>query len=220
MSNRIQNTQNKPTLPLSIVTTAVVMAFASVGCGDAANKAAELAGIGSADLQHRFQQEKCSESLALKIIGGSKRTTLEFSGDSVARNEQFFSEGDCKEAVAVDVIYRGRFEKKDEIQEDVHQLNLSYGQVVVIPRTEAGVNALNTINLCGTSDWAIGREVDVTAVSRGATCPVDGTPQNIFDIYTIQDDVLFLGKGDAASKATPETRATELDREQGYRKAD
>lgn len=209
----------------ALAIAALTFGLGAAGCGDAVKDAKDQAGeivdsARAADLQNRFQDEKCHESLALKVIGASQRNSFEFDGLSVSKQEQYFAEGDCKGDVAIDVYYKGDYKKGEQVQDNVHQLDLTFGAAIVVPRTEAGVKALNTFNLCGISDWAIGVERDVTSVSRDAKCPVAGTPQSVFDIYSVQDGVLVFGKGKNEDKNTAQARATELDRETPYRKVD
>lgn len=216
-STFVQSVVLETTVAAAIVGAFAFAALAS-GCGDAKDTVEELAGsIDASELQHDFADERCREPLALKVIGGSKRTGYKFSGKDVTRNEQYFSEGDCKDAVAVNVVYRGSYDKKNEIQDNVHAIDMTFGKVLVTPLTDAGVKTLNTFNLCGVSDWAVGREVDVTGASRDAKCPVIGTPQAIFDIYTTSDNQLFFGKGDDGDKSAAEKRPTEINREIPYR---
>jgi hypothetical protein len=205
----------------ALAIAALAFGLGAAGCNEAddvINGAGEVFdGARAANLQHRFQEEKCGEPLGLAVIGASKRVIFEFDGRAASRNQQYYSEGDCKGDVAIDVYYKGQYSKGDDVQENVSKIDLTFGTVVVVPRNEEGVKALNAFNLCGISDWAIGQERDVTSASRDAKCPVDGTPQNVFDIYSVQDNVLVFGKGGAEDKDTAEKRATELDRETTYR---
>jgi hypothetical protein len=199
-----------------------VCSLSAAGCGnslkDAANDAAGVFDGRASELQYKFLDDTCREPLALKIIGASQRTSFEFSGLSMTRNEQYFSEEDCKGDVAIDVYYRGKYSQGDEVQANVHPIDLSYDSVTVVPRNEAGVKVLNTFDFCGITDWTVDREDNVTTVSRDAKCPAEGTPKNVFDLYSMKDDVLVFGKGKDSDKATPQTRATELNLETTYRR--
>jgi len=191
---------------------AVLALSLMVGCGDSQGNpiASTAANISNPDMMHLWQEGNCREPLALKLIGGSTRTTYEFSGIEVKKTEQYFATSDCTD-LASTVVYIGSFDRKDELQKNVFQVNMLFNQVLVEAKNAGGQKVLNTAAFCGTSNWSINVPIDLTTHTRDSLCPLATLPQSIFDIYTIEDASLFFGKGD--DKASADKRPTELNRD-------
>jgi hypothetical protein len=179
------------------------------GCGSGAKDAANKieAKIEAPELTHTWEADKCSNDV---IFGTSKRTQYDFSGNIVKRIEQTFSHENCVDPAGT-VVYTGSYKKGDEVQKDVHAIDMTFTSVSVTALNDTGVKLLNTLKLCGKGDWTINVSVDMTAQNRDKLCPVKALPETVFDIYTVEGNKFYWGKGD--KKATAADRPSQIDRE-------
>jgi hypothetical protein len=190
-------------------------AFA-VGCGgNDSVKSAEQA-LKSSDLTHRWEQQLCETNLVKKLLNqGSSKTSFEFSGNKVDKIERYFKAGDCTNP-EVNVIYSGHYEKKKELPGDVHQIDLLYRKVKIVPLTQAVANDYNSNQKCGKTDWVVNQPNEVTASVRDHNCSVEQMPLDQFDIYKTINDQLYFGTN--ATKNSPNERPFELDQTNPYKK--
>lgn len=197
----------------SLTAAAVLVVFSACGKSPAETVRDAQNSIKNSDLNHSWQEEGCRDSGALKLAGASTRVVYEFHENHVIRKEQYFANTDCRE-LAVTLVYSGTFEKRDEVQKDVTQLNFQFTQAQAIAESDAGRGFLETTKFCGESGWKIGSPVDLTARTRDSLCPVSNLPMNTWDIYSIENDRLFFGRGD--DKGSPEKRPSVLNRDQPF----
>lgn len=196
----------------------VLMIVAGSGCGTSSTPppvVSEGAPVLSApELGHRWQQEKCDEPLGLALLGMSKQTTIEFSNGAIARTETYFSTSDCRDA-AIHVTYHGQYFKRREFKlAGVYEIDLHYERVTVVGKSDAGIDILRTGPFCGHPDWRRDLEIDVTVQDRGLFCPFDLFPRKHFDIYLVEGNLIFFGKG--KDKFSGDSRFVEVDRDDIY----
>jgi hypothetical protein len=168
--------------------------------------------VSAHELQHSFK-DSCSKNIALTAIGSSEFETYQFSGNSVTKTDEYFSSGDCT-TPAVMVVYNGTFEKKDQVQQNTYQINATFTTVTVTPQDDQGKTLLNTLSFCGITNWTTGTAVDLSAQAGVGLCSLDKLPKSVFDIYSVDNNVLYLGKG--SDKSTADRRPTDVDRSNGY----
>jgi hypothetical protein len=178
--------------------------------GDAVNSAQEAAE--TAPLQHTFAAQQCSGG-AMKLAGTSSRVEYAFSGNKVAKTVQVFSDSNCQ-SIAATVVYNGEFEKKDSVAPNVNQIDITYKTVAVEANDQAGQNVLNTTKFCDQNNWQLNQPVDMTGAARDTFCPLDAMPKVSYDIYSVENNTLFLGNGD--NKDAPGNRPSQLDRTSPY----
>lgn len=202
------------TKSMALVSGVMLVAASAIGCGNSVDDAKEAAK--APELQKSWQAERCDSIGSLRLIGASTRQGYEFSGETLKKVDQIYSEADCVEP-AVSVTYTGVFTTHDEIAPDVSPFEVTFQSVQVVPMNEKGKDLLNTVNFCGKKDWAIHVPADLTAAARGNLCPLDALPKSRFDIYSVQDGVLYFGKGDDDDLTAAESRPVELDTEDPFR---
>ncbi len=200
---------------LSLISSCAALALVASGCGkslkdriDGAESALE-----SSELQHTFVQEKCNDPLVLKVIGLTTKASYEFAGKEVRRTQHYYSAADCQ-GPAIDVTYVGTYEKKAEVQKNVWQLDMNFTSVAAVALNDSGKGTLNTTGFCGKSYWQVNVPADLTAHARDALCPLTDLPDPVFDLYTVENNVLFFGK--TSDKSAPTKRPGELEREDAY----
>ena len=173
-------------------------------------QASNGAGPGAATWQH-----ECIRHSGLRLIGVSYTTTYNFSGNLVARADQYFSDSRCT-VLATAVTYSGTFEVKDQIAAGVYQINFSYNTVTVIPQNDRGVDFLNDFHVCGKGDWALNVSADVTAQRRDLSCNLSKAPEVVYDIETVRDGFFYLGRSN--DNVSPDYRPSELEMLQPFHK--
>lgn len=195
----------------ALVSMALLGAVALAGCAeDTKNDIREA--IEEPALQKTWAQEACRPNAGLGSIAGTMRATYVFKGSEVSVTEDYFSDAGCS-VPAASVQYIGAFTIGAEVSPGVQAIDLRYQTVVAAPRTEAVRDTLNTVSLCGKSDWAVNVSADMTGASTLALCPLRDTPSVMFDIFWISNGRLYFGKGD---KNDPAARPAELDLEEPF----
>jgi hypothetical protein len=199
--------------------TLILISGVLSACGDSkSNPVKNIQGrIENPALQSKWQQEECKTPVALKVIGASYRTEYEFSGNRVTKTEHYYSENDCSE-LAVSVIYDGTYKKHKEVAPDINQFDLTYDTVNVIPKSDKGAKLLSNVGFCGSKDWHVDVSVDETPASKQKLCPLASLPEQVFDIYHVQESNLYFGKDSDKKKNSPENRPNELDRNNVFKK--
>jgi hypothetical protein len=158
-----------------------------------------------------IHEEKIQPGL-IRVLGGSERDTFTFSGNEVQKAVDIYP-GPEGGTPVMTVIYKGTYSRGNDLGNETYQIDLSYKTVELVARNEDAVKVLNTLNFCGKSDFALGVNADLTANSPEGLCPLDDTPSVVYDIYKVEGDRVFFGKGD---KTSAEKRPTELDRENPF----
>ncbi len=177
----------------------------AMSCGNpvtAANNA-----VKGGELLHTWTSE-CKSS---DILDVSMKESYAFNGALVTLTREYHSKEGCKEA-AILVAYKGSFEIKGQAAgqpEGVKNVDMNFENVTVKPVHEEGRKLLDKLNACGQKEWVLYAEVDMTAKSRAALCPIQDTPFAIYDIFLVANDQLQLGKGGDKNDAA--RRPSELD---------
>jgi hypothetical protein len=134
----------------------------SYGCGKTNQAIDSLkSNLENSALVHTWEREHCSTTPPELGIGGSYRVQYEFSGTEVKRNEQYFSSPECRDIAGL-ITYTGSFKTQKEIQQGVHELDMTYTKVSVAAVNETGKTFLNTAGFCDKKDWQVNQPVDLT----------------------------------------------------------
>jgi hypothetical protein len=145
----------------------------------------------------------------IRVLGGSDRDTFTFSGNEVVKAVDIYP-GPEGGTPVITVFYKGTYSRGNDIGNETFEINLNYNTVELVARNEDAVKLLNGLNFCGKNDFAIGVNANLTNSSAEALCPLDDTPTVVYDIYKVEGDRVFFGKGD---KTSAEKRPKELDRD-------
>lgn len=172
-------------------------------------------GIKSTDLAHKWIEDQCrSIPLASAFnLGGSEKLEYEFSGNNVTKIEHHYKNADCTDE-ANKTIYSGTFKKEKDADtgENIYKLTMTFDKVKVNPLTQNTVDDYVKNQTCGRTDWAVGKENEVT---QSTSCPVKTLPKTVNQIYTVDGDRLLLG---IDNENDSEKRPAEIDRKNSFRK--
>jgi hypothetical protein len=157
------------------------------------------------------QEEKIEPGL-IRVIGGYERDSLQFSGNDVIKTVDVYANQNGSPP-AVTIFYRGTYERGNDLGGEVFEINFHYTSVEMVARTEDAMKLLNGLTFCGKNDFVVGQAANLTDNSDDALCPLDDMPLHIYDIYKVEGDRVFFGKGD---KTKPESRPREQDRNRPF----
>ncbi len=91
------------------------------------------------------------------------------------------------------------------------QVNFNFKTVTIVPSTDIGTKALNSIHYCGVTNYATHQASDVTAHSGDLLCVgVTQSPRDTFDFVKLLDDHT-LALGDDANQKDEGSRPTTVD---------
>jgi len=189
------------------------------GCSKANDAATTLGGqtdkdVKTLELKSTWKTPCEKASTLLEVFGIPSQSIVFDFGSSHSSTTKLFREDNCQTPV-ISIVENGNFSVGDKVTDNVYNLNEHYNSVAVTPVNDDGMNALNTIQACGFTDWKTGQAKDVTAQS--STTPVISrcwikTPRDVFDIVMITGEQIKLGLvKDGKDKTTPEKRPTEID---------
>lgn len=146
------------------------------------------------------------------LFGLSEDSQMKVGADSFSRVTRYHTTGTCS-AEAIRLEQTGTYSQGADVQTGVKSIDFTVDHVQVTALNKAGADILRLANFCGISQWKVGVAQDVTSQSGSERC-VPKLPQTIYQIYSVEGDNLFLGKGDDLT--VPEKRPGELDRTKIY----
>ncbi len=155
-----------------------------------------------------------------QLLNLSSKSFLQFAGTEYREMYELYSNSQCTQAIAA-LKYTGSYEVAGDSAKLVggKQLNIKYLEAKITPLNEEGKKALETANFCNRGTWEINKEVTVTAEAGGAlNCPIRKLPRNEFNLYKIEDNVLYLGENNLrGGNDDPARRAEAINKENPYR---
>ena len=143
------------------------------------------------DLQGSFD-DTCSSS---KLLDTSEQIQLNFEGNQYTRAQVWFSDADCKTETGR-VEYKGEFKAGEESPETGGTLDLRVSEATIKVSSDTLAKALNTLNYCGHSDYAVGKEVVLSGAQTQGLCPIENVPTDLFTSYRLRDNNLILSDSD------------------------
>lgn len=164
--------------------------------------------------QPNLQGDWKSDCMGSDLIGASFQRKVSFKGNSLKMGDDFYSDSNCKNTLAVEVVYHGDF-TVEAINDLKGNIDLNYQKVTVKAVNPEGQELLTDSPLCEDGNWKVGEEKDLTSVSAETFCPLIDTPRKVYDLYELSDDKKFLyfGLGDLDREANePEDRPEEVDK--------
>ncbi|HEX4925330.1 MAG TPA: hypothetical protein VFV50_14645 [Bdellovibrionales bacterium] len=156
-------------------------------------------------------EEKVQPGL-IRVLGGYERDSFAFSGNDVIKTVDVYPTETATSA-ALTIFYRGTYKRGNDIGGETFEIDLSYGSVEVVARTEDALKLLNSLTFCGKNDFVLGQAANLTNNANDPLCPLDDLPMTVYDIYKIEGERVFFGKGD---KTRADARPRELDRDNPF----
>ncbi len=134
------------------------------------------------------------------------------------KSEHFSSKEDCADpsfTYTVTGTYASLGTVKDN--DNLKQINFTVEKALVNVKSEDAVTALNTIALCGRSDWKVGEEFNVADKDCANLAHKKGDV--IFDVYEVKDKQLSFGQNFVLlSGDEPDDRPDSVQRDLAYTK--
>jgi hypothetical protein len=182
-----------------LITPVAVLAISSIlfGCGKTKDDILEKIDekLNPHSLSRVWEQDNC-EDTNLNYWGSSKRIRYEFKGRKAKKKEVYYTDANCKEA-SITVSYVGKAEVGDEVKKDVKELNLTFNRALVTVHNQSGQTRLNDVKACKKDNWLINESADVTKHADEINCLDTKIPFQVFDIYTVKEGKLYLGRGES-----------------------
>jgi hypothetical protein len=156
-------------------------------------------------------QSPCQDA---DLFGLSQNSALSVVDGKMLRLTRYHSTGTCTEE-SVEVLAEASYNKGSDVRTNVAAIDITIQKIVMKPISEMGVTLLKTSAFCGQTEWVLGEPKDVTAFTGKTNC-YPKVPQTMFDIFSIDGEKLYFGKGTDIS--TPAKRPTEINIELPYTK--
>ena len=179
------------TIPTSALCAALLGAL--VGCGsDSSDDVSDSAK--NLTREPSLQGAWVSTCDTAKPLEASAKATFRFGPLRYEKSILLFKDGGCTQELAK-AVYRGEFKigRATDLKEGLNRIDLNPKTLAITASTQAGVDALNLINLCGITDWALGQERDVTAGAADGKCLTERINQTQYDVYRLEEKKLTFG---------------------------
>lgn len=191
---------------ISLILFALALAACSGDDAQEALKNPELIALGT------VHEEKIQPGL-IRVLGGYERDSLEFAGNDVIKSVDVYPTEAVGSTPALTIFYRGTYKRGSDIGDKTFEIDMTYNTVEVVARTEDALKLLNSLTFCGKNDFVLGQAANLTNNANDQLCPLDDLPKTVYDIYKVEGERVFFGKGD---KTRADARPRELDRESPY----
>jgi hypothetical protein len=158
----------------------------------------------------------CVANTALDMTHTIRTVDMRANG-GFTRREEYFTDGACQKG-GLALRVEGTVQEKGDLPEDpkLDMLNFSVSDVYITVNNEALKNTLNTTRFCGISDWAVGKERDVSGADcRGFTIKRGDVIQEVVDD---RDGTLYFGNNFALLLNNTNDRPTAIDEKVPYHK--
>ncbi len=151
------------------------------------------------------------------ILDLSMRTYYDFSSADYKEVHTFYSEKDCR-GEAAEVRYTGSLALKDAAPNGLRNVDFRFDNVELNVLGPAGKDVLEKAKFCGIETWSMGSPVNLNGKTGTAGCPLRKVPTGEFNVLSIENDVLFLGKSGLRGGADVEkNRPKEVDHDKAFR---
>ena len=154
------------------------------------------------------------------ILNLSYRQRMTFSGNTFTHERTYFETSDCSDAEAGGTVeLTGEFVvDADGIESsDAGAIQLELTKALVTPNQTYLVNALNTVGFCGSNDYTLNQEKEITEGTDEFACPVRELPETLYGAYSVEDDRLYLNNGGLSQMSEDgQNRPTILDKNTVY----
>jgi hypothetical protein len=195
------------------ITTATVGCFVAVavaGCGafetkKKGGKADEI----ETELTGTWRQE-CIGVDFLEIANKKDAYTFSALGD-FERKLELYSGDNCEDLQGT-LRSSGTYSVVGDAEDvdDAQNLNFTVREMTLEPESDDLARALSAAKYCGVKDWSVDKEVSL--VSRDCAGESVDEGEVVFDIYNVEDDVLYLGNANKwFDKTDASDRPDELD---------
>jgi hypothetical protein len=162
-------------------------------------------------------QTACVSTSTLNLVSTQREYVFNAIGD-FDRVERYYSDANCQNLVASYKVV-GTVETKgpNPDKPNLDMINFAVNEAYITVKSDIILTDLNTMKLCGKTDWKVNEDVHVThAECEGSKVQKGGVQ---FDSYDIRDGQLFLGqKMMFLAKDNASDRPSELDSKVPYLK--
>lgn len=191
----------KVSATLALVTSVLLIG----GCGSS-DQSGNKGGVDGAFSSQAVWESSCLDS---DRFGLTMLSRFEIEGDAFRRVNQYHSDGTCND-LSVKTIEEGTLVRSDTVEgAPSGNIDLNYQRIDIIPVSEAGILALNTVTYCGSNSWVVNQQINVTGRS-GENC-WDQTPRTVRDIFYVDGNNLYFGVGSEKQKSGSASRPTAPD---------
>lgn len=151
------------------------------------------------------------------ILDLSLRTYYKLDGADYKEVHTFYAEKDCR-GEAAEVSYSGVLAAKDKAPNGTRSIDFRFDRVAVMATGPAGKQALEKAKLCGVETWELGKPVDLAGKTGTFGCPLRKVPTGEYNIISVENEVMYLGKSGLRGGATVESdRPTTVDHDKPFR---
>lgn len=179
-------------------------------------------------LQNKDFQGKCLVTPIDQILTGiftggeasvkSLRTQYRFEGATVMRKTLVYTSTDCSGDIAARFVESGEFDIKPDAKtptEAAVYIDMNFRLVAASVHTPEGQTIANALTLCGSNQWVLGQEVDVTTRAGDLTCYSAQVPRQVANIYKMEGNILYIGTA-SKDEVDASGRPSFLDKNQPY----
>lgn len=126
----------------------------------------------------------------------SGREQYYFEGMNVVHTTILYTSANCTEGESIVYTEKGSMEiDRDKKTDDgASYIDFKFEALQVKIQSEAGANIAHDVGLCGTQDWTVGVERDVTTVAEDLNCYRRKLPAHDANVYRLDDKTLYFGE--------------------------
>lgn len=172
-------------------------------------------------LQGKVFESNCSMRPMLAIASGlkakSSKSQYHFTGGSgVVYSTIIYSNTSCSGDALISFEESGTLDIKDEnkTKDDARFIDFNFTKLSLALQSDAGVDFVNRVNICGARNMKRGEDREVTDQSRSITCYGSSVPRRDNNVYRLEGNTLYLGTG--TSDRDADGRPTSVDRQEKY----
>lgn len=135
-----------------------------------------------------------SECIGSNLLKLKEKLEIEFKGNQFKRRQIFYNKDSCVETSEVgEIIYSGKFKVTKTKDKEPNEIDINLQKVTISPKNEFLVKTLNGLNFCGRNDYQVGVKSNITETSDNSLCPITNVPANLYGVYRVKNDRIYLG---------------------------
>ena len=190
--------------------TALALTALLAACGNDKNLGKEIGqNVDEPELMRTWEGD-CHGS---DILDLSLKSYFAFDGDDYKEVHTFYAESDCK-GDAAEISYTGAITLKEKAPNGERAVDFRFDKVEAMAVGPRGKEVLEKAKLCGIETWDLGKAIELNGKTGTMGCPLRKVPAAEYNLATVENKILFLGKfGLRGGASVEKDRPTKVDRD-------
>ena len=187
---------------LLVATTLTLFACGKASNTNPADNATEY--TKDTDLQGKVFKGECSMKPLDEVAAGiptggdnikSARVQYSFVGANLTHDIFLYKSSDCSGTAALSFIETGAFrlDPKTTTGEGAKAIDITFDHLHLLVGDDVGLRIAHALNMCGTNDWSIAKDREVTPAAADQQCFRQKLPSHDATIYLLDKNTLYFG---------------------------